>query len=214
MIVVLTGAPGAGKGTQADLLALRDGFKKISTGDALRTHIKSGTPIGLKARAFMDEGKLVPDEVLLEILKSEFESAKGQRILLDGYPRNRAQAEFLAHSVGQSGISACVHLDVEPSLLIGRISGRRTCSSCGASYHVLYSPSKVAGICDRCGAETIQRPDDDEAKVRVRLEVYEKDTKPILDFYKASGLYRRVEGTGSTEDVYQRIRLLIADVLG
>ncbi|MCX6129067.1 MAG: adenylate kinase [Proteobacteria bacterium] len=203
MIVILTGAPGAGKGTQADLLAQRQGFKKISTGDALRKHIKQGTEIGTKAKTYMAEGKLVPDEVLLGILHFELESAGPMPILLDGYPRNLAQAKALQGIVGGNGISGAVHLDVDQSSLIARISGRRTCSNCGASFHVLTNPSKDGDRCDRCSGELVQRPDDVEDKVRVRLAVYESETRPVLDFYRERGLYHRVDGNGSTEDVYQ-----------
>ncbi len=209
MIIILTGAPGAGKGTQADLLAERLGFKKISTGDALRRHIKDGTEIGKKAQGFMSEGKLVPDDVLLGIIHSELDSAQGRRILLDGYPRNVAQAKSLRSIVGSDGINAVIHLDVDQDLLIQRISGRRTCTNCGASYHMLSSPPKKAGMCDRCGSELVQRPDDHEEKVKVRLEIYERETSSILDFYKQAGLYHRVEGGGNTDQVYAAVSRLL-----
>lgn len=205
MIVILTGAPGAGKGTQADLLAAREGFKKISTGDALRRHIKEGTEIGNLAKSFMAEGKLVPDNVLLGILKAELEAASDRHVLLDGYPRNVAQATALQGIVGSTGIKAVVHLDVDSKLLIDRISGRRTCVACGASFHVKTSPTQRDGICDRCGGETTQRPDDNEDKVKVRLDVYENETRPILNFYEGLGLYRKVDGNGATENVYQSL---------
>ncbi|MFY7929586.1 MAG: adenylate kinase [Oligoflexus sp.] len=209
MIIILTGAPGAGKGTQADLLSQREGFKKISTGDALRKHIREGTAVGTKAKSIMAEGKLVPDEVLLGILQSELEAAGGLPVLLDGYPRNIAQAEALLGLVGAGAIRGVVHLDVEKQLLVDRISGRRTCSNCGASYHIVTGPTRVAGICDRCGGETVQRPDDQESKVRVRLEVYETETRPILDFYKGLGLYHQIDGSRSTEEVYGRLAQLL-----
>ncbi len=205
MIIILTGAPGAGKGTQADLLAQREGFKKISTGDALRKHIKEGTEIGNKAKSFMSEGKLVPDKVLLGILQSELEAARGFPILLDGYPRNVAQARSLQEIVGKDGIRGAVHLEVDPNALVQRISGRRTCVNCGASYHVLTSPSKKGPLCDRCSGELVQRPDDTEEKVKVRLGVYESETRPVLDFYRDLGLYHRVDGNGSTEEVYKAL---------
>ncbi len=205
MITVLFGAPGAGKGTQADLLADRLGYKKISTGDALRKHIRSGTEVGLKARSYMDEGKLVPDDVLLEVLGSELLSSGNANVLLDGYPRNTAQAEALGALVKSKGIRYCIHLDVNSNVLVDRISGRRTCSSCGSTYHITYNPSKVFGVCDRCGGDTVQRPDDSEDKVKVRLAVYEQQTKPVLEFYKNAGLYRRVDGTGTTQEVFERI---------
>jgi len=205
LIVILTGAPGAGKGTQADLLAQREGFKKISTGDALRKHIKEGTEIGNKAKSIMAEGKLVPDDVLLGILQSELEAARGFPILLDGYPRNVAQARALQELVGREGIRGAVHLEVDPIALVQRISGRRTCVNCGASYHATTNPPKKDKICDRCGSEVMQRPDDTEEKVKVRLGVYESETRPVLDFYKNLGLYYRVDGNETTENVYKAL---------
>ena len=205
MIIILTGAPGAGKGTQADLLSQREGFKKISTGDALRKHIREGTEIGNKAKSYMSEGKLVPDNVLLGILQSELDAVRGFNILLDGYPRNVAQARSLQEIVGSDGIRAAVHLEVDPSALVQRISGRRTCVNCGTSYHVVTSPAKKDSICDRCGADIVQRPDDNEEKVKVRLGVYESETRPVLDFYRDLGLYHRVDGNGSTEEVYKAL---------
>lgn len=206
MIVLLAGAPGAGKGTQADLLAERAGFRKISTGDALRRQTKLGTEIGRKAKAFMESGRLVPDDVLFDVLKAELGSDREERILLDGYPRNIAQAETLESMEGVHPVEAAIHLDVKREDLIARLSGRRVCSNCGASYHVAMSPSRRAGICDKCEGQLTQRADDDEGKVRVRLEVYETETKPILDFYKEKGLYRRVDGNGTTEEVYEALR--------
>lgn len=209
MIIILTGAPGAGKGTQADLIAQRQGFRKISTGDALRRHIKDGTPIGKKAQSIMAEGKLVPDDVLLGILQSELEAAGSQNVLLDGYPRNVAQAKSLQEIVGDRGLAAVIHLEVDKALLIDRMSGRRTCLNCGASFHLLTSPPQQAGICDRCGSEVVQRPDDHEDKVRVRLDVYERETSPILDFYKHLNLYHRIDGSQSTEKVYETLAGLL-----
>lgn len=205
MIVILTGAPGAGKGTQADLIADREGFKKISTGDALRKHIKDGTEIGKKAQSFMAEGKLVPDSVLLGIIKSELDSAQGKPVLLDGYPRNVAQASQLQEIVGKDAIKAVIHLDVDFGALVNRIAGRRTCVNCGASYHVESSPPKKTDICDRCEGHLMQRPDDQAEKVKTRLTVYENETRPILDFYKKLDLYQKVDGNRSTEAVYKEL---------
>ncbi len=209
MIVVLTGAPGAGKGTQADLISEKLGFKKISTGDALRRQIQIGSEIGKKAQGFMSEGRLVPDDVLLGILKSELDSAGSQPVLLDGYPRNLAQAQALQEIVGQGRIKAAIHLDVDYSLLTNRITGRRTCPSCGASFHVVNSRPRVEGVCDKCGGNLVQRPDDEEQKVTTRLQVYENDTRPILDFYRGHGLYHRVDGNGPTSQVFQDLSKLL-----
>ena len=205
MIIILTGAPGAGKGTQADLVSQRQGFKKISTGDALRKHIKLGTEVGSRAKAYMAEGKLVPDEVLLGVLHSELEAAGKMTVLLDGYPRNVAQAKALSDIVGRDQIAGAIHLDVNLNVLVDRISGRRTCSNCAATFHISASPFKEGGRCDRCSGELVQRPDDTEDKVKVRLAVYEEETRPVLDFYRNLGLYHRVDGNGSTEDVYNAL---------
>lgn len=205
MILILTGAPGAGKGTQADLLADRDGFRKISTGDALRNQIKKGTEIGLKASGYMSAGKLVPDDILLSVLKAEMEAAAGQKILLDGYPRNVNQAESLDKICPNGAVAGVVHLDVAREALITRLSGRRVCSQCGSSFHLTLNPPRTDGICDRCGGSMTQRPDDSAEKVAIRLDVYESETKPVLEFYKARGLYRKVDGNRGTEDVYRQI---------
>lgn len=209
MIVVLTGAPGAGKGTQADLIAEKLGFKKISTGDALRRQIKMGSDIGKQAQGFMSEGRLVPDGVLLGILKTELDAADTQPVLLDGYPRNLSQAKALQEIVGTGVIRAAIHLDVDYKFLTSRITGRRTCSNCGASFHIVNSQPRSDGVCDKCGGKLVQRPDDEELKVTTRLEIYENDTRPILDFYRDLGLYHRVDGNGSASQVFQDLSSLL-----
>lgn len=213
MIVLLAGAPGAGKGTQADLLASRDGFRKISTGDALRRQIKLGSPVGMKAKAFMDAGQLVPDETLLGVLKAELGDNPQEKILLDGYPRNIAQAETLAGLTGQT-VKAAIHLDVPQSVLIDRLSGRRTCEKCGATYHARTKPTKQAGVCDVCGGSVVQRSDDTEEKVKVRLEVYEQQTRPVLKYYEKAGVYRHIEGDRDTEAVYKDLKAELSKLLG
>ncbi len=205
MIFVLMGAPGAGKGTQADLLVEKADFRKISTGDALRRQIKLGTDIGKSASSYMEQGELVPDEVLLEILKAELGDNKDEKLLLDGYPRNLKQAQTLKGISNANPIKAAIHLDVDSSVLMTRLCGRRTCSNCGASFHIEYSAPKTEGICDRCGGELIQRPDDNEEKVGVRLKVYDQETRPVLDFYRGEGIYQHVDGNGETEKVFERL---------
>ena len=214
MIIVLTGAPGAGKGTQAQLLAERNGFRKISTGDALRNQIKLGTEVGKKAQTYVKDGKLVPDEVLVKVLAAELGSSSKEKILLDGYPRNVNQAKTLEEIAGDHTIKAAVHLDVDRETLIERISGRRICGNCGANYHFAYSPPKKQGVCDKCAGNLIQRDDDSESKVKVRLDVYEKETRPILDFYRKKNLYHRVDGEGETEQVFQALKREIDKALG
>ncbi len=204
MIVLLTGAPGAGKGTQADLLVERAGFAKISTGDALRRQVSLGSEIGKRAESIMSIGKLVPDEVLIQVLQAELGRQTRGKILLDGYPRNIAQAETLESLSDTYPIEAVIHLQVADEVLVGRLVERRVCADCGASYHLRFDPPKD-GTCRRCGGAVVQRPDDSEDKVKVRLKVYYDATAPVLDFYERKGLYRRVDGDGPTEVVYQRI---------
>lgn len=204
MIYVLIGAPGAGKGTQADLLVQSGGFAKLSTGDALRNQIKLGTDVGKEASSYMSEGKLVPDDILLEILRAELADKSDEKVILDGYPRNLEQAKTLMDLDGIS-IKGAVHIDVPNDDLIKRLTGRQVCSQCGSSYHVDFSPPKKQGVCDKCSGEIVQRPDDAADKVAVRLQVYEENTKPVLDYFRDLGLYIRVDGTGSGEAVQERL---------
>jgi adenylate kinase len=206
MIIILSGAPGAGKGTQADLLAARCGFKKLSTGDALRKHVKLGSPIGKVAASIMERGELVSDDVLLSVLREELGSfSANDVVLLDGYPRNVNQAAALGDLGGPHKIVGLFHLDVARSELVSRLSGRRVCGNCGATYHVVESPSKVDGVCDKCGGSLQQRADDKPESVAVRLDVYERTTRPVFDFYSGRGLYVRVNGVGAPEEIYSRL---------
>lgn len=210
MIVVLTGAPGAGKGTQAELLSQRCGFKKLSTGDALRKHVKQGTEIGKIAGAIMERGELVPDDVLFRILKEELGSIGTKEVvLLDGYPRNISQAETLETLKATHPVKAAIHLDVARDDLITRLSGRRVCPSCGSTFHVSENPPQRAGVCDKCGSQLNQRADDKPESVAVRLDVYEKNTRPILDFYGQKGLYKKVPGVGQPEAIYKGLKQVI-----
>jgi adenylate kinase len=209
MIVVLTGAPGAGKGTQADILVEKGGFRKLSTGDALRKHVKLGTDIGKVAGAIMERGELVPDDVLFKVLRAELGTDRKEVVLLDGYPRNVAQAETLATLGEVHPVKLAVHLDVPKEELISRLSGRRVCSGCGATYHVDNNPTKKTGLCDKCGGAVVQRADDRAEAVAVRLDVYEKNTRPVLDYYAKKGLYKKVDGTGGTDVVFARLKGMI-----
>jgi adenylate kinase len=203
MIIVLMGAPGAGKGTQADLLSDRAGYRKVSTGDALRKHVKLGTSVGKQAAEIMAKGELVPDGVLLQVLKEELGSNPKETVILDGYPRNLSQAETLKEVVeGVHPVVCCAHLDLGREDIIARLSGRRTCSGCGASYHVSANPPKKEGVCDRCGSALVQRPDDESESIAVRLDVYERATAPVLDYYRQRGLYKRVNGSGQTDQIF------------
>lgn len=207
MIVVLTGAPGAGKGTQASKLSERCGHRKVSTGDALRRQVKLGTPIGQKAGALMAKGELVPDDVLFEVLREELgPGKKGEVILLDGYPRKISQAETLETLRESHPVGGAIQLEVPREELIARLSGRRVCEDCGATYHLVNSPPKNGTHCDACNSEKlIQRSDDNPESVAYRLDVYEQNTRPILDFYKKSGCYTEVDGSKGTEEVFQQL---------
>lgn len=206
MIIVLMGAPGAGKGTQADLLVERSGYRKISTGDALRKHVKLGTPVGKQAGEIMARGELVPDQVLLQVLKEEIGSNPKEVIILDGYPRNLSQAETLKTVVeGTHPVVGCMHLDVSRQDIVSRLSGRRVCSGCGASFHVTANPPKKEGVCDKCTASLYQRPDDDPKSISVRLDVYDKTTEPVLDYYRMRGLYSKINGGGVTNEIFKEL---------
>jgi adenylate kinase len=206
MIIVLMGAPGAGKGTQADLLVERSGYRKISTGDALRKHVKLGTPVGKQAGEIMARGELVPDQVLLQVLKEEIGSNPQEVIILDGYPRNLSQAETLRSVVeGAHPVVGCMHLDVSRQDIVSRLSGRRVCSGCGASFHVTANPPRKEGVCDKCTAGLYQRPDDDPKSISVRLDVYDKTTEPVLDYYRKRGLYRKINGGGVTNEIFKEL---------
>lgn len=210
MIVVIMGAPGAGKGTQGDLIVDRMGYRKVSTGDAFRRQIKEGTQLGRQVESVMKEGKLVSDDLLLKILMAELGSDPREKILLDGYPRNLAQARTLSELTNSPHkVTSVVHLDVSPGELVDRLSGRRVCENCGKGYHTDYAPPQVDGICDACGSKVVQRPDDSAEKVAVRLGIYDEQTAPVLDFYKGIGLYHRVDGSGDQEVIYAKISSLM-----
>ena len=192
MKLILLGAPGAGKGTQAEILSKELGIPTISTGNILRAAIKEGTPVGLEAKHFMDEGKLVPDDVIIEIIHERVaEDDCKNGYILDGVPRTIAQAEALE----KAGIvfDDVVSLEISDEVIMERMSGRRVCEHCGASYHVVAVPPKTEGVCDKCGGKLIQRHDDEPGVVKARLEVYHKETEPLKDFYAKRGLLKPVE---------------------
>ena len=198
MKMILLGAPGAGKGTQAERLCKVLDIPTISTGNILRAAVKNGTPTGLKAKAFMDAGKLVPDEVIIGIITERLaEDDCKNGYILDGVPRTIAQAEAME----KAGINfdAVVSIEVADEVIMERMSGRRVCESCGASYHLVAVPPKVAGVCDSCGGKLVQRKDDAPETVKDRLEVYHKETEPLKDFYAQRGLLKSVENQPSVE---------------
>ena len=198
MNLILLGAPGAGKGTQAEIICAKLNIPSISTGNILRAAVKEGTEMGLKAKSFMDAGALVPDEVIIGILKERLaqdDCANG--FILDGVPRTIAQAEAI-ETMGIR-IDKVLELQVEDNVIVDRMSGRRVCEHCGASYHLVAVPPKVPGVCDSCGGKLIQRHDDEPETVKHRLEVYHKETEPLKDFYAERGLLRSVENQPSVE---------------
>ena len=198
MKMILLGAPGAGKGTQAERLCKVLEIPTISTGNILRAAVTNGTPTGLKAKAFMDAGKLVPDEVIIGIITERLaEDDCKNGYILDGVPRTIAQAEAME----KAGINfdAVVSIEVADEVIMERMSGRRVCESCGASYHLVAVPPKVAGVCDSCGGKLVQRKDDAPETVKDRLAVYHKETEPLKDFYAQRGLLKSVENQPSVE---------------
>lgn len=214
MKLILLGPPGAGKGTQSVVLAKKYGIPHISTGDILRESVKSGAPLGLKAKAYMDKGELVPDElvvgIVVERLKKD-DTKKGY--ILDGFPRTLKQAEELDAALARAGssIDMAVYFATSPAVAIERLCGRRVCKSCGFNYHIKNIPPKKDGICDKCGGELFQRPDDNEATVRNRLKVYEDQTKPLIDYYTKKGELTRVSGDMGVDPLFGVLSKIFAD---
>jgi adenylate kinase len=202
--ILLVGAPGAGKGTQAKRLAETYDIPHITTGDALRANKDMETEHGTP-REYMEAGELVPDAVVNEIVVEALADADG--FVLDGYPRNLAQAEFLSE---RTDLDAVVYLDVSEGELVDRLTGRRVCPDCGASYHVEFNPPAEEGVCDECGAELVQRDDDTEETVRERLRVYRENTEPVVEHYREQGVLAEVDGEGTPDEVFAAVR----DVVG
>ena len=212
------GPPGAGKGTQAPRLAEKINAPHISTGDMLRAETAAGTELGQMAKKFMDAGDLVPDQVMIDMIAARmatraasggFEADAGAGIILDGFPRTVAQAEALDEALQSTGgaIDAAIMLDVERDELVRRLAGRATCANCKAPYHLTFSPPSKEGICDNCGGKLVQRPDDQPEAVRHRLRVYDEQTAPVLDYYRAKDKLTVIDGAGAPDDVF---KLLLA----
>ncbi|MGH7352401.1 MAG: adenylate kinase [Candidatus Methylomirabilales bacterium] len=208
MQAILLGPPGAGKGTQAKMLTERYGVPQVSTGDILRAAVAAGTPLGKEAKTYMDRGALVPDEVVIGIVRDrlgEPDCRKGY--LLDGFPRTVAQAEALTRMLKKLGapLPRVVSLEVGEEELVRRLSGRRTCQACGEPFHVEFHAPRVEGICDKCGGRLIQREDDKEETIRHRLQVYRKQTEPLIGYYQNQGLLKTVNGLGEAGEVLARV---------
>lgn len=208
MDFILLGPPGAGKGTQAKLMIDKWNIPQISTGDILRAAVREGTALGVEAKGFMDRGELVPDRVVIGIIAERLkeEDAAGG-FILDGFPRTIPQAQALQGILDDlsRNIDHVVSIDVDDEELVARLTGRRMCKGCGESFHVVFNPSAKEGVCDRCSGELYQRDDDKEKTIRQRLAVYSEQTQPLIAYYEKQGKVRRIEGTGSINDIFSRV---------
>jgi len=212
MNLILLGPPGCGKGTQAKMLTEKHHIPQISTGDILREAVKQETPMGVEAKNYMNAGKLVPDEVVIGIIQDRLKQSDCENgFILDGFPRTVVQAEALDSTLTsmQKKIEHALSITVADEELLGRLTGRRTCRSCGAMYHVMFNPPKKEGVCDACSGELYQRDDDTEETIRNRLNVYNQQTAPLIDYYQAKGLLRNIAGTGKIEEILEKIQAVL-----
>lgn len=208
MKIIMLGAPGAGKGTQAKMIAEKYGVPHISTGDIFRANIKNGTELGMEAKKYMDQGLLVPDELTVKILLDRVANEDCKNgFVLDGFPRTIPQAEVLDKALTELGdkIDYAINVDVPDENIVKRMGGRRACLSCGATYHIEHVPPKKEGFCDTCGQELVLRDDDKPETVKNRLNVYHEQTQPLIDFYTEKGVLKTVDGTVDMQDVFTAI---------
>ena len=208
MRIILLGGPGVGKGTQAQRLAEKYNVPHISTGDILRQSVKDETEMGLMAKSYMDKGQLVPDDVVIGIVRDRLAQPDTEAgFIFDGFPRTVPQAQALDNLIAKLGmpLDAVVNIKASDSIIVKRLSGRRTCRDCQTVYHIVHSPPKEAGVCDRCGGQLYQRDDDKEETIRERLQVYSRQTSPLLGYYHDSGKLLEVPGDGAIEEVYANI---------
>ncbi len=212
MKLVFLGPPGAGKGTQSERICKDYNIVQLSTGDILRSNRKMGTELGKKAQSYMDAGNLVPDEIIIDMIKEEMKKPELENgYILDGFPRTVPQAialDELLKSMNDK-LDLTLVLEVPNEELIKRLSARRTCRQCGKTYHLIYNPPAKVGICDVCGGELYQRDDDKEEAILNRLKVYENQTKPLIEYYEKQGLAKKVDGIGSIDEIYQRIKYIL-----
>ena len=213
MKIVMLGAPGAGKGTQAKMIAAKYQIPHISTGDIFRANIKNGTELGKKAKSYMDQGLLVPDELVCDLVVDRIQQSDCEKgYVLDGFPRTIPQAEALTAALEKlgTGIDYAINVEVPDANILNRMGGRRACLGCGATYHVEFNAPKQEGICDTCGAELVLRDDDKPETVQKRLDVYHEQTQPLIDYYTKAGKLAEVDGTKDMDDVFAAI----VDLLG
>ena len=214
MKIIMLGAPGAGKGTQAKKIAEKYGIPHISTGDIFRANIKNQTELGKKAKGYIDQGMLVPDELTLELIMDRFTNDDCKNgYVLDGFPRTIPQAEALTKALNdkQDAVDYAINVDVPDEAIVSRMSGRRACLACGGTYHIKFNPTKTEGICDACGGELVLRDDDKPETVQKRLNVYHEQTQPLIDYYQAQNILKEVDGTLPLEDVFKAIIAILED---
>ena len=214
MKIIMLGAPGAGKGTHAGKISEKYGIPHISTGDIFRENIKNGTELGKKAQEYMDKGLLVPDELVCDLVVDRIHKDDCEKgYILDGFPRTIPQANALDEALAKDGekIEFAIDIEVPDENIINRMSGRRACVACGATYHIVHIPTKVEGVCDKCGAELILRDDDKPETVKNRLNVYHEQTQPLIDYYTAKTVLHEVDGTKAMEDVFSSIVSILGE---
>ena len=214
MKIIMLGAPGAGKGTQAKQIAAKYKIPHISTGDIFRANIKNNTELGIKAKEYMDQGLLVPDELTCDLVMdriSWFDCKDG--FVLDGFPRTIPQAEALTNALTKLGQSMdyAIDVDVPDENIVNRMSGRRACLNCGATYHIVFNPTKAEGVCDACGNETVLREDDKPETVQKRLTVYHDQTQPLIDYYREQNILKSVDGTKPMDEVFSDIVAILGE---
>ncbi len=214
MKLILLGAPGAGKGTQAEIICERLGIPAISTGNIIREALRNGTEMGLRAKSYMESGALVPDDVVIGIIKERLAADDCKNgFVLDGFPRTIPQAEALDAALKKISqtMDYAIDVDVPDENIVKRMGGRRACLNCGATYHIVFNPTKVEGKCDACGAETVLRDDDKPETVQKRLSVYHEQTQPLIDYYKAQGILKSVDGTKPMDEVFTDIVAILGE---